>query len=109
MVYEYISGCFIAKDPSSRFLELFQVVVVVVHGDIFRAMALMLGASKLLAVAKDIGGLHPIIVSKVSLRLISHSIVLQLQGPFISIYPPTNWEFQPLEAMNPSFLASKPL
>jgi hypothetical protein len=63
-------------------LELFQVAVVIVHGDMLKAMALMLGANILLVVAKDIGGLHPIILIEVFLRLISHSIVLQLQGSF---------------------------
>jgi hypothetical protein len=58
MVYEHLSKCFIAKDPSSRFLELFQVVIVVAHGDIPMSVALVLGASRLLAMAKDINGLH---------------------------------------------------
>ncbi len=34
-------------------------------------------ANKLLAMTKDIGGFHPIVVGKVFLQLISHSIVLQ--------------------------------
>jgi hypothetical protein len=29
MVYEHLLGCFILKDPSSRFSKLFQVVVIV--------------------------------------------------------------------------------
>jgi hypothetical protein len=32
--------------------------------------------------AKDIGGIRPIVVGEVFLRLISYSIVLQLWGPF---------------------------
>jgi hypothetical protein len=36
MVYEHLLGYFIPKDPFSRFSELFQVVVVIVHGDILR-------------------------------------------------------------------------
>jgi len=43
MVYEHILGCFIPKDPSSRFSKLFQIVVVVAHGDIPRSVALVLG------------------------------------------------------------------
>jgi len=40
-------------------------LVVVVHGDILKSMALMLGANKLLAMAKDIGGLRPIAMGEV--------------------------------------------
>jgi hypothetical protein len=42
----------------------------------------MLGANKLLAMAKDTGGLHPITMSEVFLRLISRYIILQLWGLF---------------------------
>jgi len=69
------------EDPSLGFLELFQVVVII-HGDIFRLVALVLGVSKLLAMAKDTGGFCPITVGEVFFRLINYSIVLQLQGPF---------------------------
>jgi len=64
LVYEHLLGCFIPKDPSSRFSKLFQVVVVAC-GDIPRTAALMLGVNKLLAMAKDIGSFHPIVVSEV--------------------------------------------
>jgi len=67
MVYEYLLGCFIPKDPSSRFLELFLAIVVVARGYIPRLVALVLGASRLLAMAKDIGGLRPIIIGEVFL------------------------------------------
>jgi hypothetical protein len=39
-------------------------------------VASMLGVSKLLAMAKNIGGLCPIAIGKVFFWLISHSIVL---------------------------------
>jgi len=42
----------------------------------------MLGASRLLVMAKDIGGLHFTTISEVFLRLISHSIILELWGQF---------------------------
>jgi hypothetical protein len=42
MVYKHLLGCFIPKDPSSWFSELFQAIVVVAHGDIPRLMALVL-------------------------------------------------------------------
>jgi len=46
-------------------LKLFQAIVIVVHGDIFRSVALMLGVNILLAMAKDIGGFHPIAIGEV--------------------------------------------
>jgi hypothetical protein len=45
-------------------------------------MALMLGASRLLAIAKDTSGFHHIIVSEMFIQFINHSVVLQLQGSF---------------------------
>jgi hypothetical protein len=53
------------KDPSSRFSKLFQVVIV--RGDVFRSMTLVLGASRLLTMAKDIRGLHLIAIGEVFL------------------------------------------
>ncbi len=53
MVCEHFLGCFIHKVPSSRFLELFQAIVVVTHSDIPKLVALVLGANKLLAMVKD--------------------------------------------------------
>jgi hypothetical protein len=67
MVYEHFSGCFILENPSLGFLELFQIVAIVVHGDIPKSVALMLGVSRLLAMAKDTNGLRLIAVSKVFL------------------------------------------
>jgi hypothetical protein len=67
MVYDHLSGCLILEDPYLGFSELFQIVVVVVvvpHGDIPRLVVSVLGVSKLLAMAKDNGGLCLIIVSK---------------------------------------------
>jgi hypothetical protein len=69
----------------------------------------VLGASRLLAMAKDIGDLRFIIIGEVFLWLISHSIVLQLfGGHFRNTYPPISLEYQPLEAMKPFLLASEP-
>jgi hypothetical protein len=89
MVCEHLLGCFIPKDPSSGFLKLFHIVTVVVHGDIPKSVALMLGTIRLLAMAKVINGLHFIIIGEMFLQFISHSIVLQLRGPFqehLSLY-----------------------
>jgi hypothetical protein len=57
----------IPKDPSSGFSKLCQIVVIVVCGDIPKSVALMLGANRLLAMAKDIGGFHPIAIGEVFL------------------------------------------
>jgi hypothetical protein len=65
MVYEHLSKCFILEDPSLGFLKLFQVDVIVAHGVILKLMALVHGARRLLAMAKDTGGLHPIAIGKV--------------------------------------------
>ncbi len=65
MVYEHLLGCFISKDPSLEFSKLFQAIIVVAHGDIPRLVALMLGAIKLLAMAKDFKGIRPLLVGEV--------------------------------------------
>jgi len=62
-----------------KFLKLFQVATVVAHNDIFRLASLVLETNRLLAMAKDIAGLHTIAVSKVFFQIINHSIVLQLR------------------------------
>jgi len=59
-------------------------------------MALVLGANKLLTMAKDISALCPIVVNEVFFQLISHSIVLQLWGLF--------WEHLFISCGNTSFL-----
>jgi hypothetical protein len=62
MVYEHLSKCFTPKDPSLRFLELFQVII---RGDILRSVALMLGVNILLAM--DINGFHLIVMGEMFL------------------------------------------
>jgi hypothetical protein len=64
MVYEHLFGCFMLEDPSSRFLELQATVATAVHEDILRSMALVLRASRLLTMARDISGLRPIAVGE---------------------------------------------
>ncbi len=46
MVYEHFSRCFIPKNPSSWFSELFQTIVIVIHGNIPRSVVttLVLGS-----------------------------------------------------------------
>ncbi len=67
MVYEHLSKCFILEDPFSRFSKLFQVIIVVSHGDIPKSMALVLGAIRLLAMVKNTNGFCLIVVGKVFL------------------------------------------
>jgi hypothetical protein len=67
MVYEHLLGCFMPEDPSSGFSELFQVVVAMACGDTPSLMVLVLGANRLLVMAKNIGGLCPIVVGEVFL------------------------------------------
>jgi len=67
MVYEHLLRCFIPKDPSLGFSELFHVIIIVYCGDIPRSVALMLRVNILLAMVKDINGLCPIVVSEVFL------------------------------------------
>jgi hypothetical protein len=61
IVYEHLSKYYIPKDSSLGFSRLFQVVVV--HGVIFRSVALVLGVSILLVMAKDTSGLCPIAIN----------------------------------------------
>jgi hypothetical protein len=76
MVYEHFLGCFMLEDPSSRFSKLFQIVVIVAHGDIPRSLALVLGVNILLAMAKDIKFFCPTIVCKTFHQFINFSIIL---------------------------------
>jgi hypothetical protein len=48
----------------------------VAHGDILRSMALVLGATRLLIMEKDVRGFSPIAIGKAFFQLINHSIVL---------------------------------
>jgi hypothetical protein len=76
MVYEHFLGCFIPENPSLGFLELFQVTTIVIHVYIPRLVALVLGANRLMAMAKDNGNLHPITMGEVFFQLINRSIIL---------------------------------
>jgi hypothetical protein len=64
MVYEHLLICFIPENSSSWFSKLFQVTVVVTRKDIPRSMAIMLGANRLLPMAKDISGFRLIAVGE---------------------------------------------
>ncbi len=58
---------FHTKGPILRVSKLFQIVAIVTCGDIPRSVALVLGANKLLAMAKDINGLRFIAIGEVFL------------------------------------------
>ncbi len=74
MVYEHFLRCFIPKDPSSWFSELFQVGDVVAHGDTLRLLALVPGVNRLLI--KDTNSFHTIAMGEVFIQLIVRSMVL---------------------------------
>jgi hypothetical protein len=76
MDYEHLSSCFILEDASSRFFKLFQTAVTIFHGDILKLVALMLRASKLLAMVKDTKSFHLIVVGGAFFQFISRSIIL---------------------------------
>jgi len=59
-----------------QFFGIIQTIIIVAHSDILRLMGLVMGANRLLVMAKDIRGFHPIVVSKVFCPLINHSIIL---------------------------------
>jgi len=56
---------FHTRRPIFRVFEIIPGTVTIAHGDILRLVALMLGVSRLLVMAKDIGGLCPIAVSEI--------------------------------------------
>jgi hypothetical protein len=93
IIYEHLSGCFIPKNPSLRFSKLFQVTIVNTCGDIPRLVALVLGVSKLLAMAKDIGGLRPITMGRCFFDLLVAPLFYNFGGHFRSTYHPTNLKF----------------
>jgi len=64
------------RGPILGFSEIFQINIVVTHGDILRSMALVLGVNKLLKMERDVRGLYLIAINKLFFQLISHSIVL---------------------------------
>jgi hypothetical protein len=68
----------------------------------------MLGANKLLAMAKDTNFFVLLLWANCFFNLLVAPLFYNIGGHFRSIYPPTNLEFQPLEVMRSSFLAFKP-
>jgi hypothetical protein len=83
------------RGPIFRVFGIILGAVIIVHGDIFRLVALVLGANRLLAMAKDISGLHPIVIGEVFFR-------------YKNTYAPISLEYRALEVMKPSFLAFEP-
>jgi hypothetical protein len=55
------------KGPIFMVFKIIPSAATIVHGDIPRSIALVLGASRLLAMAKDIGDLRFIIIGEVFL------------------------------------------
>ncbi len=76
------SGMLHTRRPILRVFGIIIGCCTVAHGDIPRSVALVLGASRLLAMAKDTSGFRPIAMGEVFPQLISHSIILQHWEPF---------------------------
>jgi hypothetical protein len=87
---------FHTKKPSLGFSKLYQViVVVVVCGDIPKSKALMLGVIILLVMAKNIGGLRPIIVGEVFLYLLVVPLSYNFDNHFKAHIPLSVWNINP--------------
>jgi hypothetical protein len=99
---------FHTRGPILKVFGIIQVVLIVVHGDIPKLMALMLWANRLLAMAKNIGGLCPIIISEVFFDLLVIPLSFNFKGHFKSTYPPISLEYWPLEVVRPSLVAFEP-
>jgi hypothetical protein len=56
---------FHTRRPILRVFEIIPGTITIAHGDILRLVALMLGVSRLLVMAKDTSGLCPIVVSEI--------------------------------------------
>ncbi len=63
----------------------------------------MLGVSRLLVMAKDIGGLCPIVIGEVFFDLLVVPLFYNFKGCFKNTYSPINLEYQPLEDVRPFF------
>jgi hypothetical protein len=88
MEYKHLSRCFILEDPSSGFSKLFQVIVIIVRKGNPRSMALMMGANRLLVMAKDIRGFRLIVVSEMFFNLLIAPLSYSFESPFKSTDPP---------------------
>jgi hypothetical protein len=58
-------------------------------------VALMLGVSTLLAMAKDTNGLCPIAICEVSFDLLVTPLSYNFRGYFKNIFPPLVWSIDP--------------
>jgi flagellar biosynthesis protein FlhB len=105
MVYEYLSSYFILEDSSSRFSKLFQTAIT--FSDIPRLVALMLQASKLLAMVENTKGLCPIVIGKAFFQLINRSIFLQFQVLFQKHVSPHQFRISTLKGCKTIFFGIK--
>jgi hypothetical protein len=108
MVYEHLSRCFIPKYPSSWFSELFQVVIIIIHGDIPRLMALMLRLIDCWQWQKTLVVFVLLLWMRCFFYLWIAPLFYNFGGHSKSTYPPTNLEFQPVEAMKSFLLIFEP-
>jgi hypothetical protein len=107
MVYQHLLKCFIPEDPSLGFSKLFQVVTIAC-GDIFKSMALVLGANRLLVMVKDTRGFHLIVIGKMFFSLLIIPLSSNFKGCCKSTYPPISLEYGPMEVcLKRSLMSSK--
>ncbi|KAL2643392.1 hypothetical protein R1flu_010979 [Riccia fluitans] len=91
MVFELLLDCFIPEDSASGFDLLFQLCTHVAQGHLSLAAARLLGASCLLAIEKDSGGVRPIAEGEALDRLVARSLSLQFRATFSDHFEP--WQF----------------
>jgi hypothetical protein len=93
MVYEHLLEYFILDGPSSGFLKLFEIVVVVARGDILRLVALVLGVSKLLVWQRILMVFILLSQVKCFFDILIVPLPYNFAGHFKSTYPPINLEY----------------
>ncbi|KAL2609230.1 hypothetical protein R1flu_027803 [Riccia fluitans] len=91
MVFKLLRDCFIPEDSAGEFDLLFQICTHVTQGHLSLAVARLLGASCLLAIKKDSGGVRPIAVGEALYRLVARSLSLQFRATFSYHFEP--WQF----------------
>ncbi|KAL2650793.1 hypothetical protein R1flu_018921 [Riccia fluitans] len=79
------------EDSTSGFDVLFQICTHVAQGHLSLAAARLLGASCLLAIEKDSGGVRPIAIGEALYRLVARSLSLQFRATFSDHFEP--WQF----------------
>ncbi|KAL2649812.1 hypothetical protein R1flu_017940 [Riccia fluitans] len=91
MVFELLWDCFTSEDSISSFDLLFQLCSHIAREYLSSPAARILRASRLLALEKDAGGMHLIVVGETLYCLVARSISLQYRDAFAAHFEP--WQF----------------